>query len=59
MCRTAVNNVKLAHLNIEIDEYTKVLSYATHDMSAFDILLNRVEELNKEKARLTSLLNSN
>jgi hypothetical protein len=58
MCQKAVYNVKLAHLNMEIDEYTKVLGYATYEMKAFDILLNKVEELNKEKAQLMSVLNS-
>jgi hypothetical protein len=58
MCQKAVNNVKLAHLNIEIDEYTKVLGYATYEMEAFDILLNKVEELNKQKAQLMNVLNS-
>ena len=43
---------------MEIDEYTKVLGYATYEMEAFDILLNKVEELNKQKAQLMNVLNS-
>lgn len=54
MCDTAINNVKLAHVNAELEQYTKVLGYATHEMKSFDILLDKVEELNKEKSAIVA-----
>lgn len=52
ICDSAINNVKLAHINIELEQYTKALEYATYEMKAFETLLNKVEELNKEKAQI-------
>lgn len=57
MCDIAVCNTKLAHIEMDIEDYSKALSYATYEMKAFDILLNKIEELNKEKALLTGRLN--
>jgi hypothetical protein len=56
MCDSAVCNLKLTHLESEIEQYTKVLGYATYEMESFEILLNKVEELNKEKSLLLSKL---
>ena len=56
MCDTAVCNVKLANIEADLEQYTTALGYATYEMKSFDILLNKVEELNKEKARLMSKL---
>jgi hypothetical protein len=56
MCDTAICNVKLANIETDLEQYTTALGYATHEMKSFDILLNKVEELNKEKARLMSKL---
>lgn len=54
MCDTAINNVKLAHVNAELEQYTKVLGYATYEMKSFDILLEKVEELNKQKSEIVA-----
>jgi hypothetical protein len=56
MCDTAICNVKLAHIEADLEQYTTALGYATYEMQAFDILINKVEELNKEKARLLGKL---
>lgn len=56
MCDTAIYNVKLAHIEADLEQYTTALGYATYEMKAFDILINKVEELNKEKAQLLGKL---
>lgn len=52
----AVVKVRLAHNQIELSQYQKVLSYATPEMEAFDILLKRVEELVSDKKFLENKL---
>jgi hypothetical protein len=52
ICDSAIYNVKLAHIDIELEQYTKVLGYATYEMKSFDILLNKVQALNEEKSLL-------
>lgn len=41
----SVVKVRLVHSQIELSQYQKALSFATPEMEAFDILLNKVEEL--------------
>ena len=47
-CFLAVVNLRKANCQRELTQYQKVLSYATPDMEAFDILLKVVEQLVSE-----------
>jgi hypothetical protein len=44
-CERALMQLHKLHRERELDEWTKVLSYATPDMPAFEIILGKVEEL--------------
>jgi hypothetical protein len=37
--------VKIAHIKIDLAQWEKVMQYASPEMSAFDIILNKIEEL--------------
>lgn len=44
-CERALMQLHKLHRERELDEWTKVLSYATPEMPAFEIILNKVEDL--------------
>ena len=53
----AVVKVRKAHLEIDLKEYEYALQFATPDMSAFDLLMDKVENLYKEIKFLEAKLN--
>lgn len=44
-CERALMQLHKLHRERELDEWTKVLSYATPEMPAFEIILGKVEDL--------------
>jgi len=44
-CERALMQLHKLHRERELDEWAKVLSYATPDMPAFEIILGKVEDL--------------
>jgi hypothetical protein len=44
-CDRAVMQLHILHKEKELDEWTRILTYATPDMPAFEIILKKVEDL--------------
>lgn len=53
----AVVKVQKVHLEIDLKDYEYALQFATPDMPAFDLLIDKVENLYKEIKFLEAKLN--
>lgn len=55
-CERSVITLHKLHRERELDEWTKVLSYATPQMPAFEIILGKVEDLVDSIDKANSIL---
>jgi hypothetical protein len=53
-----VVNVRIAHEQQTISDYSKIMKYYNPEVKAFDLILDKISEAEAEIQRLTELLNS-
>jgi hypothetical protein len=57
-CFHAVVNLRIAHEQQTISDYSKIMKYYNPEVKAFDLILDKISEAEAEIQRLTELLNS-
>jgi hypothetical protein len=56
-CFLAVVNVQIAHLKIDLNEYSQIMKYYNPEVKAFDLILDKISKAEADIMRLENLLN--
>ena len=56
-CFLAVVNDQIAHLKVDLSEYSQIMKYYNPDVKSFDLILDKMSEAEAEIMRLENLLN--